>query len=126
MSVFLAGPRGRRRPSPSDFVVPIAVCALMLLFCAPAFAQQPPVVTEVRVEQEGRTVTDPEILGLIGTTVGQPLSVQAVTESIQHLSSIGLDGAAEQEEVPGGLRGNYRLVARRQVGQVGLHGYVEI
>ena len=122
MSVQVAGPCGRRSPWPRLLDAAVAT-GLIVLACAPAFAQQAPVVTELRVEQEGRPVTDPEVLSLIGTTVGQPLSVQVVTESLLHLSSIGLDGAADQEDLPGsGVRVTYRLVPRRPIDRMEFHG----
>ena len=110
------------RPGPVSSIAAVAT-GLIVLACAPAFAQQAPVVTELRVEQEGRPVTDPEVLSLIGTTVGQPLSVQVVTESLLHLSSIGLDGAADQEDLPGsGVRVTYRLVPRRPIDRMEFQG----
>ncbi|HEX5108145.1 MAG TPA: POTRA domain-containing protein [Vicinamibacterales bacterium] len=122
MPVLSAGLCGGQHPSRIHLVGSVVASGLLILAWSPALAQQPPVVTELRVEQEGRTVTDPEVLALIGTTVGQPLSVQVVTESIQHLSSIGLDSEADQEDVPGGLRVTYRLVPRRPIDKVEFRG----
>ena len=56
----------------------------ILCFAITASAQSPtaPAVTALDVEQEGRPVTDTAITSLIETTVGKPLDVQAVRESI--------------------------------------------
>src|SRR5262245_32431415 len=67
-------------------VLHFAFC--ILHFPSLATAQTPPTITEVRVEQEGQPVTDPQILGLLETTVGESLSVADVRESIRHLSSL--------------------------------------
>lgn len=47
-------------------------------------------ITAVSVEVEGRAVADPRLGPLIETTVGQPLGMRAVRESIAHLFSLGI------------------------------------
>ncbi|MGH9241816.1 MAG: hypothetical protein ACRD3G_27540, partial [Vicinamibacterales bacterium] len=42
-------------------------------------------IVDVVVEQEGQRVTDPAILDLIDTRVGQPLSMTSVRETFDHL-----------------------------------------
>lgn len=76
------------------------VCGLSVLAARPAAPQAPArpspaseliglPIAEVRVEQEGRAVTERLILGLIGTEAGEPLSMHDVRESIDHLYGLG-------------------------------------
>ena len=61
---------GRRR------LVCILHCAFCIVHCAiAAHAQTPPAISEIVIEQEGRTVTDPVITALIETRVGAPVAV---------------------------------------------------
>jgi outer membrane protein assembly complex protein YaeT len=61
---------------------------LLLLTGAAVFAQAPQIITEVRIEQEGRPVDDRLITGLIETMPGEPLSMRDVRETITHLMSL--------------------------------------
>jgi outer membrane protein assembly factor BamA len=47
------------------------------------------VIADVRVEVGGAVYTDPAILQLIETRVGEPLSMERVRESIDHLVGLG-------------------------------------
>lgn len=87
-------------------------------------AQTPaPIVVEVRVEQDGRPVTDPEILKLIGTPVGEPLSMVQVREAIGHLLSLRhINATPTSEDVPGGVRVVYTLVEVRPIDGVEFKG----
>ncbi len=47
-------------------------------------------ITAVSVEVEGRASSDPRLIPLIETAVGQPLGIRGVRESIAHLFSLGV------------------------------------
>jgi outer membrane protein insertion porin family len=99
--------------------------ACWLALAAPAVAQTPPNVTEVRVEQDGRPVTDPEILALITTIVGRPFSMMDVRESEDHLlkTITRFDNVVvSQEPAEGGVRVIYQLVRRRPIDRVEFRG----
>ena len=66
--------------------VHLALCILQ--FPSAASAQTPPVITEVLVQQEGRTIEDRLVTGLIETTVGEPLSMREMRETLTHLASL--------------------------------------
>ena len=53
-----------------------------------AFAQVGQSIVEVVIEQEGRPVDDRLITSLIKTTVGEPLSMRDVRETVTHLMTI--------------------------------------
>jgi outer membrane protein assembly factor BamA len=90
-----------------------------------ASAQQPQlIIADLRVEQEGRAVTDPAVLGLIETTAGEPLSVREVRESVAHLTSLGRyeDVQVLQEPIPSGVRLHYVLVPLHPVDRLEFRG----
>jgi outer membrane protein insertion porin family len=65
---------------------------LNFVLCTSAWAQSDLVgrtVVSVRVEQEGRVISDRLILDLIETKVGMPLSMTDVRESLDHLFGLG-------------------------------------
>ena len=97
-----------------------------LLTCATARAQAPgaPTISDVRVEQEGEAVTDRLTLGLIETTVGMPLSIADVRESITHLTSLTRyeDVQVYQEPAAGGVRLRYVLFPIHAVDRVEFRG----
>ena len=71
----------------------VVCCAAILCAASPAWAAVSdyigrPVVS-VRVVIEERETNDPSVTQVIETTVGQPLSMAAVRESISHLFSLG-------------------------------------
>jgi outer membrane protein insertion porin family len=103
------------------------VCALascLSLVGVPAAAQDGPIITELRVEQEGRPVTDPDVIGLISTTVGRPYSMQAVRRSWQHLDALNRfdDIVVAREDAGSGIRLVYRLVPRRPIDRLQFRG----
>ena len=69
--------------------------ASLVLVAAPASAQSPASryagrpVQNVRLQIEGRGTSDTSLLNLIGTRIGEPLSIAAVRETIHHLYSLG-------------------------------------
>jgi outer membrane protein assembly complex protein YaeT len=65
-----------------------ALLACIFGAAAAASAQDAPLITEVRVEQEGRPVDDRLITGLIETMPGEALSMRDVRETIAHLMSL--------------------------------------
>jgi outer membrane protein insertion porin family len=109
------------------FLLHFALCILHLV--PPAFAQaSAPLISELVVEQEGRPVTDPAILTLIETTVGKPLDVRDVRESIAHLASLDRfdDVPVYREDVPGGIRVRYVLVPSHPVDRIEFRGNVGV
>lgn len=106
----------------------IALClhfAFCILICpAPAAAQQPPTVTEVRVEQEGMVVTDATILELIDAKAGRPLSMRAVRDSIRRLISLNRfdDVQVFEDPVAGGIRLRFVLFPLHPVDRIDFRG----
>jgi len=100
--------------------------AFCILHCdGAALAQTPaPTITEVRVEQEGRVVSDALVLGLLETTVGEPLSMADVRESITHLTSLGRyeDIQVFQEAVSGGTKLRFQLFPLHPVDRLEFRG----
>jgi len=108
-------------------------CASCILHLAlPASAQTPaavlPTVTELRIEQEGRLVTDPAITSLIETAVGKPLDIQLVRESLEHLNSLNRfdDVRAYRDDAPGGVRVRYVLFPSHPVDKMEFRGMVAL
>ena len=89
-----------------------------------AAAQSPPTIGEVRIEQEGRPVDDRVVSGLIETTVGEPLSMREVRETLTHLTSLNRyeDVQVLQEPLASGIRLRYVLVPLHPVDRVDLRG----
>jgi outer membrane protein assembly complex protein YaeT len=102
----------------------LLLCSWALLSAAPVLAQDAPIVAELRVEEEGRLVTDPEVLALIETAVGQPFSMQSVKESQDHLNTLNRfdDIQVIRDDVPGGIRVTYQLVPRRPIDRTEFRG----
>ena len=101
-------------------VLPAAGC---LLLASPASAQSP-VITEVRIEQEGQVVTDRLLTGLIETAVGEPLSMRDVRETVAHLTSLNRfdDVQVFQEPAATGVRVRYVLFPRHPVDRMEFRG----
>jgi outer membrane protein insertion porin family len=113
----LGGRRGRGRIA--------AVCILHFAFCiAEARSQVGDPIVEVVVEQEGKVVIDPLVRGLIETTVGEPLSMRDVRETIEHLANLRRfdDIQPTSEPVPGGVRVKYVLVPSHPIDRVEFTG----
>ncbi len=104
----------------------LAAAVAVLALAAPVRAQGPGtgVVRDILVEQEGRVVDDPLILGLIETSVGAPLSMADVRESITHLMNVRRfeDVQVYQEETAGGIRLRYRLMPVHAVDRLEFRG----
>jgi len=85
-----------------------------------AAAQVGQLIADVRLEEEGRTVTDPSIVTLVETRAGEPLSMQDVRETTSHLMSLGRfeNVRTETEAVAGGVRIRYVLVPLHPVDRV--------
>ena len=102
--------------------------AWVLVVCvvAPRYvlAQTTPVVTEIRVEQEGRLVDDRVISSLIETTAGQPLSMRDVRETLSHLTSLNRfeDVQVFQEAAGAGVRLRYVLLPLHPVDRIEFRG----
>jgi outer membrane protein insertion porin family len=96
----------------------------ILLVALPAFAQTASVITEVRIEQEGRPVDDRLIARLIETTVGERLSMQEVRETLSHLTSLNRfeDVQVLQEPTSGGIRLRYVLFPLHPVDRMEFRG----
>jgi outer membrane protein insertion porin family len=97
---------------------------LALLFPAATHAQVGEPIVEVVIQQEGQGVTDPLVLGLIETTVGEPLAMRDVRETIEHLTSLRRydDIQPTAENVPGGVRITYVLFPSHPVDRVEFTG----
>src|SRR5262249_9057255 len=83
-----------------------------------------PTVVGVDVQQEGETVNDPLILGLLQTRPGTPLSIADVRESITHLISLTRyeDVQVFQDSAPGGVLLRYVLVPVHLVDRLEFRG----
>jgi outer membrane protein insertion porin family len=97
---------------------------LAVVLATVLFAQAPQVVTEVRVEQEGRTVDDRVINGLIETTPGEPLSMREVRDTLSHLTSLNRfeDVQVFQEPAGSGIRLRYVLFPLHPVDRMDFRG----
>jgi outer membrane protein insertion porin family len=99
-----------------------ASCILHVLAPSTAAAQdligQP--IVEIVVEQEGERVTDPAILNLVETRVGQPLSMTQVRETLDHLLNLRRfdDVQPRAEAAPGGVRLRYVLMPSHPVDRI--------
>ena len=102
--------------------------AWVLVICAVAprlvYAQATPVVTEIRVEQEGRLVDDRVISSLIETRTGEPLSMRDVRETLSHLTSLNRfeDVQVFQEAAGAGVRLRYVLLPLHPVDRIEFRG----
>ena len=82
-------------------------------------------VGQVRVLVEGVASSDPALIGLVETPVGQPLSIAAVRESIAHLYTLGRfqDVQVEAIETAGNLLElRYNLIPVRAVERMEFRG----
>jgi outer membrane protein insertion porin family len=88
-------------------------------------AQEPaPMVVDVRVEQEGKPVTDGLITGLVETKAGEPLSMRDVRETLTHLIALNRfeDVQVFQEPQGAGLRLRYVLFPVHAVDRIEFRG----
>lgn len=90
----------------------------------PARAQIGSTITEVAVDQEGRPITDPVLLGLIETQVGSPLAVKDVRETITHIISLNRfdDVQVSSEPSGAGIRVRYVLTPLHPVDRIEFEG----
>ena len=100
-------------------------------FASPAIAQTPtasPTVSEIRIEQEGRPVTDTAITSLIETPVGKPLDIRLVRESIDHLNSLNRydDVRVYREDAAAGVRVRYELYPSHPVDKIEFRGMIAL
>ena len=106
-----------------------AVVVAALLTAAPAALAQsgPPIVSQT-VTLEGRPLTEPGVLALIETRVGQPLGPSDVRESIAHLISLGRfdDVVVSRDEAAGGIALHYELTPTRVVHEISFSGDVSL
>jgi outer membrane protein insertion porin family len=81
-------------------------------------------ITEVVIEQEGRAVTEPLLLGLVETRVGEPLNMHDVRQTIDHLFGLARfdDVQVTSERSGTGVRVKYLLVPRHAVERVEFRG----
>src|SRR5262245_11842066 len=95
-----------------------------LIFPFSAHAQVGQTVSEVAIEQEGRPVTDPVIVGLIETRVGAPLAVKDVRETIAHIMSLNRfdDVQVTSEDAGSGVRVRYVLTPLHPVDRIEFEG----
>ncbi len=106
-----------------------AVVVAALLTAAPAALAQsgPPIVSQT-VTLEGRPLTEPGVLALIETRVGQPLGPSDVRESIAHLISLGRfdDVVVSRDEAAGGIALKYELTPTRVIREISFAGDVSL
>jgi outer membrane protein insertion porin family len=83
-----------------------------------------PLVTEVRIEQEGQAVTDAAVVGLIETKIGEPFSPGLVRDSISHLISLNRfeDVQVFRQPASGGVAVRYALLPLHPVDRVEFQG----
>jgi outer membrane protein insertion porin family len=114
----------RRVPASLLLLLHSAFCILHFSVAAAQTPQPEPIVVEVVVEQEGLPITDPNILSLIETKVGQPLSMQAVKETIGHLISLNRyeDAQAIPEPLANGIRLKWLLFPLHPVDRIEFTG----
>jgi outer membrane protein insertion porin family len=108
--------------------VALALVFCMLSFAAPAEAQFGRQITEIVVEQEGRPVTDPVIVGLVETPIGAPLDARAVRETITHLMSLNRfdDVQVSAEEAGAGIRVRYVLTPLHPIDRIEFDGTLSL
>ena len=89
-----------------------------------AFAQAGQRIVEVVIEQEGRPVDDRLITSLIETTVGEPLSMRDVRETVTHLMTLNRyeDVQARSEPAGAGVRVRWVLFPLHPVDRVEVRG----
>jgi outer membrane protein insertion porin family len=99
------------------------ICALCLVPSS-ASAQADQQITDVIIEQEGRPVDDRLISGLIETTVGEPLSMRDVRETVTHLMTLNRfeDVQARSEPFGGGVRVRWVLFPLHPVDRLEFRG----
>src|SRR6187431_734241 len=105
-----------------------AFCLLHFIAPSQAMAQEPygqPVVAVV-VEEEGRPVTDPVVLNLLETRVGQPLSMVDVRSTTEHLYNLRRfdDIQTSAEPAAGGVRVRYVLMPSHPIDEIAFRGTV--
>ncbi len=100
----------------------LALC--ISCFAAPVDAQFGRQITDVVLEQEGRPVTDPVIVGLIETRVGTPLDAREVRETIAHIMSLNRfdDVQVSAEEAGSSLRVRYVLTPLHPIDRIEFEG----
>jgi outer membrane protein insertion porin family len=82
-------------------------------------------ISEVRLLSEAAQVTDPSIVPLVETHVGEPLSMTAVRETITHLFSLGRYQNVQVEALDtpgGGVALHYQLTPLHNVQRVDFRG----
>jgi len=96
----------RRFSAPGLLLLHSAFCILHFSVAGAQTPSPQPLVTDIRIEQEDHPVTDPVIRSLIETRVGQPLSMEAVKDTISHLISLNRyeDAQVFSEPVANGIR----------------------
>jgi len=82
-------------------------------------------VEEIRVQIDTAPTSDPVLLGLVESRIGEPLSIAAVRESIQHLYSLGRfqDVRIEAADAPrGGVLLTFTLVPTHTIDRIAFRG----
>jgi outer membrane protein insertion porin family len=124
------GPERSPRPRAARCILLLAILhfACGILHPRAARAQVGEPIVEVVVEQEGQVVNDPVVRGLIETTVGEPLSMRDVRETIEHLANLRRfdDIQPTAEPVPGGVRVKYVLLPSHPIDRVEFNGTLGI
>jgi outer membrane protein insertion porin family len=105
-------------------LMPALVLAASALAPVGAAAQSGQRIVEVVVEEEARPVTDPAVLALVETAVGEPLNRSEVDETMRHLFSLGRyeDVQPIVEPAGDGIRLRYVLLPLHPVDRIELRG----
>jgi len=122
---------GVKGAAPYTWLLRITLClhfAFCILNSGTVFAQTPPTVVAVEVQQEGEAVKDPLVLSLLQTRPGMPLAIADVRESITHLISLTRyeDVQVYEDAAPGGVRLRYLLVPVHLVDRLEFRGTLGI
>ena len=117
-----------------DLVSVVLVAATSWLLPAPAGAQASSspyigrAIQSVRLDEEGRTVTDPVVVSLVETRVGEPLSMREVRDTLDHLLGLGRYQDVRVAAAPSGegVALTYTLVSAHTVARVEFAGPLAI
>jgi outer membrane protein assembly complex protein YaeT len=109
----------------------LALCAVLIATVRPAaadvrdFLGRP--LADLRVELGGQPLTDPAVLQLIETRIGEPLSMERVRETLDHL--VGLSRfedvrvyAEPSQDRPGAVVLRWVLVPVQRIGRIAIVG----
>jgi outer membrane protein assembly complex protein YaeT len=106
----------------------LALCAAAAVLAAQEPSPEGKAITALRVEQEGREVTDPDVLALIETKIGRPFSMVDARESRTHLDSLARyeDIVVRTVDTPGGVEVVFELKPLRPIDRIEFRGNLRL